>query len=289
MQLATNHKVFVPKNLNDALNILKRRPQSIISAGGTLLSLRDSDYFSGKDLLSLYYLDDLRRVFWSDRSVDIGSMVTIEKLMDLDSKIIPSGFRSAAAAITGPQIRSIATLGGNILASPEYLSLMGWLSLAEARIELRRYNGTRWISASRFFSELGVTELRPGEIITRVRIPLGKWNVQTTRKLDLDTSTTAGEFMFYGLAGIHGGNLEDMKLGYYFVPNILYQSRTVEAQFIGKKIPLSDKDIDTFCSNLMENLEIPPQIQSDFMTDRLENLAASFLHSLGRPRSGQAI
>jgi len=265
---------------------LRRRSKIRISAGGTILSLIDPGIQEYTELLSLHSIDELRRVFWSERSVDIGAMVTLEKLLDLDEKVIPRGLRQAAGSIADPQIRSLATLGGNIFAGNSYLGLLGFLPLHDARFELRRYNGTRWIGANRFFDDEGRPTIAPGEILTRVRIPLGRWNIQKVQRLEIGSDIREGEFMFCAIAGVRSNSIEDLRIG-ISVPGLgLIQERQLDAQVVGRGLPLSLKDIDYYRSEFTQGLGLPEKLRVPFVLDRIGNLAAAYLLSLGHESRG---
>lgn len=284
MQLADNQRVFAPKTLTDCLNIYRRRPEARISAGGTYLSLLDNPEIRGQDVLSLHYIEELRRVFRSDRTVDIGSMVSLERLIDLEPGVIPPGLREGAAQIASPQVRSLATIGGNIFVGNKYLGLLSWLVLNDARFELRRSAGFRWISAARFWQDGAVPSLEPGEILTRIRLPYGRWNVQQIERFEIGGDLPGQDFLFCGLAAVNGGSIEDLRIAYCTAPNLIFQNRVTDAEMVGRKTPLGTKDIHAYEALLLENLPLPDVLDFPFMRDRVRNLALSFLYSIGRSR-----
>ena len=282
MQLADDHKVFLPRTVNDCLNILKRRPEAKIAAGATILSLMEPQELEDHEIISLHYIEELKRVFWSDRSVDIGSMVSLEKLLDLDDRIIPQGLREGTGMVADPQVRSLATVGGNIMASTRYLSLLSIMQTYDARFELRRSNGNRWIPAARFFSSSGEPDLEQDEIITRIRIPLGRWNRQKVLRLEISNNPKQGEFMFCAAAGVQSQSIEDLRTSYAFPGALILQPREQNAMVIGKNLPLQEKLISQYQEELIESLGLPAEYNTGFITNRIMKISGLFLRSLGR-------
>jgi CO/xanthine dehydrogenase FAD-binding subunit len=78
----------------------------------------------------------------------------------------------AAESVGDPQIRSRATVGGNLCtASPAADSVPALLAL-DAEVELVGPGGPRWLPLERFLLGPGRTAVAPGEILTGVRCPI---------------------------------------------------------------------------------------------------------------------
>lgn len=282
MALVANQRVFIPKTLNDALNILRRRPECIVSAGATHLSLQKDPLPEDRDIVSLAYVEELSRVFRSDRYVDIGAMVSLEKMYDLSTHVVPRGVRQTVKDIGTPQVRSLATLGGNICAGAHHLGLLPILILNDSKIELRRSGASRWIPAGRLLDQDGSPALQPGEIVTRIRIPLDRWNIQETRRLELGRGFGGKDFSFCALGAVHQNSIEDLRISICLGGARILQSRTSDAELVGKKLPLSTRDVSQYTATLLTALELPQEYKTSFLEHRIRNLAAAFLFSLNR-------
>lgn len=284
MQAADNQRVFSPKTVGDAVNIRKKRPQAFVCAGGTSMALLGPAELANRDILSLQYVEELKRVFRSDRLVDVGSVVTLERILEIGDKVLPAPLCKAAAGISTPQIRSLATIGGNLFLGDHYLGLHSWLVLNDARYELRRANGARWIPASKFWLEVGPGSQNTEELVTRIRIPLSRWNIQDVVRLEIGSTAPGREFMFYGLCNVHAGSIEDLRIAFSMTPNLMLESRAADNDILGRKIPLSLREVQDYGKMLIADLPLPQAIDVPFVRDRLRNLGESFLYSLGRSR-----
>lgn len=106
-----------PTDLNEAVTILNNNSSAIIYAGGTdILPLMNYGLKSPKTCVSLRKLKSLTEIEFGENEIHIGSMVSLAPLTE--NKFLKKTFPAlvnAAIRVASPQIRNIATLGGNIL------------------------------------------------------------------------------------------------------------------------------------------------------------------------------
>lgn len=107
--------IEAPTTVDDLTDALRADPSSAVVAGNSDLSLqRRQGLAAPVRLLSIAQVEDLRRVETrSDGSVRIGAGVTLARLVDELGETVPL-LAAAARTIASPQIRSVATLGGNL-------------------------------------------------------------------------------------------------------------------------------------------------------------------------------
>ena len=110
-----------PESIEEAVSLLSDEPgRAEVIAGGTdlLSELKDGLRRPGR-LVSLARIEELGGVRWVGESVRLGASVTLGSLVDdeaLASKFPILG--QAASSIATPQIRNVATLGGNLCQRP---------------------------------------------------------------------------------------------------------------------------------------------------------------------------
>ena len=112
--------VAAPTSLAEALDALQA-PGTRILAGGTdlLPNLKHRIYGPEGDtslsLVSLHNLDELRGIEEDDYAVRIGAMTTLNEIAhsEVVQAVWPS-LAEAASLVASPQIRNVATLGGNL-------------------------------------------------------------------------------------------------------------------------------------------------------------------------------
>ncbi|MGI9256093.1 MAG: FAD binding domain-containing protein [Salinispira sp.] len=303
MQKKQKPEVHRPKNINDALNILKRKPECVIFAGGSDIYKNFSTpaapahaapaapavpaatpvsaaipHPPPNDILLLDTIDELKRVYRSDSFLELGSMVNFERLSCLKTGIIPQGLIDWIHLMVPPHIRSIATIGGNLLADARYISAFHYLSMNDARVELRKSSGSRWVPMNKL-REGQKCFLLNSEIITRVRLPL-IWNHQHFRCFHSHTS--GREYAFCALASVRENILERIRIAYTFTGLKQFCDYQLESCIVGRRLPLPKRDADQFLKNLEIRWRKDPcrKESDDLARERLHNLSAWFLHTI---------
>lgn len=104
--------------------------------------------------------------------IEIGAMTTLHAL--LSSPIVRRQYAvlaEAAASIGGPELRNVATVGGNIAGALPCADLPPALMTLGARIRLASSSGQRVLPLEDFFPKFGTTVARPDELLTAILLP----------------------------------------------------------------------------------------------------------------------
>jgi aerobic carbon-monoxide dehydrogenase medium subunit len=94
----------------------------------------------------------------------------------------------AAGCVGDPQVRHRGTIGGSLAHADPAADLPAVVLSLDATLVARGPGGTREIGAREFFSDLFETALRPGELLTEIRVPKGNggWSFQKFAKRGID-------------------------------------------------------------------------------------------------------
>lgn len=157
-----------------AVELLKEHEDARIIAGGSdvLIQMREGR-LAGVSLVSIYGLDELRGVkLEEDQTISIGSLTSFSHITR--DPVINKYIRVLGEAVDmagGPQLRNIATIGGNtcngVTSADSASTLFAW----DAEIELTGPQGKRRLPIQEFYIKAGKVDLRPGELQTAIRIP----------------------------------------------------------------------------------------------------------------------
>lgn len=162
-------------SLSQALAQLAKQPDLVPISGGTDLLVKYEHDLDRMRFLDLTKLDDpgLRSISHSEGELKIGALVTWNDL--LRSEVIVREMPLLAATsreIASEQIRNMGTIGGNIVtASPAGDGLVA-LNALGAEVVIRHQDYQRTVPLEEFVTGPGKTSLRPGELITMIRIAL---------------------------------------------------------------------------------------------------------------------
>jgi len=166
--------LYEPTSVLEALKLRKEYPEALILAGGSdiFIKIREGK-LAGCDLISIFALDELRGIcIEDDGSILIRPLSSFTDVVmhPIIKKHIPV-LGEAVEQIGGPQIRNIGTIGGNICNGVTSADSAGTLKAYDAQLELASLEGTRVLPFSEFNLTPGKVDLKPGEILTGIRIP----------------------------------------------------------------------------------------------------------------------
>jgi len=142
-------------------------------AGGTELL---PDFRRGAEtaahLISLRDVRELSGIAMSGGRLRIGAMTTIREVGESDEvrRALPA-LAEAARSLGSPQIRSLATIGGNFCRAVPCADTPPPCIVAEATVRLASASGRRELPAERLFAGPRRTVLEPGEILVDVIVP----------------------------------------------------------------------------------------------------------------------
>ncbi|WHP31915.1 xanthine dehydrogenase FAD-binding subunit XdhB [Trabulsiella odontotermitis] len=161
-------------NLQDAVTLTATHPDARLLAGGTdiLIQLHHlNDKY--RHVVDIHGLDELRGITRNDHGdIRIGSGTTFTELIEspLIQQYLPS-LAAAAASIAGPQIRNVATYGGNICNGATSADSATPSLIYDASLEIISTQGTRFTPVRGFHTGPGKVALSPGEIAVAFHFP----------------------------------------------------------------------------------------------------------------------
>ncbi len=167
-------KFHSPKTVEEALELLQDLEGARIMAGGTdlLVDLKQG-LIKVQNIVSIQKLEEFKDIELEDDKIRIGVLVTPKSIMThpLINQHLPA-LSEAARSMAAHQIRTMATIGGNIASAVPSADLPPSLIAAEAMVELRRLGSSRQESLTEFFTGPRETCCAEGEILTFITIPV---------------------------------------------------------------------------------------------------------------------
>jgi carbon-monoxide dehydrogenase medium subunit len=167
---------FEPTTVDAAVELLQQRDDAHCVAGGqTLVAMMNAGLVEPRALIGLHRIRGLDEItIADDGSLWIGAMVrhatlAHEPYLQGAWNVI----REAASVIAHPAIRNMGTLGGALCHADPNSDYPAAVMAAAARVEIAGAAGRRIIPAAEFFSGYLSTDLRHGEVLTRVCFPPG--------------------------------------------------------------------------------------------------------------------
>ena len=168
--------LYEATSVENAVALRLEHPEAQIIAGGSdvLVQMREGRR-AGKELISIYGLDELRGVsIDEDENVRIGSLTSFSHITrDPIIQKYVNVLGEAVDMVGGPQIRNIGTIGGNTCNGVTSADSASTLHAYEAIVELTGKNGVRRLPIKDFYIKAGQVDIRveDGEIQTAILIP----------------------------------------------------------------------------------------------------------------------
>ncbi len=274
--------VYAPESLSELHSLLAANPDASLFAGGTWLMARQPEPrpVLPETLISLKRIEELSRITRSERFLEVGSMVTISHLLETGRNVLPPFLGEVLSRIGLPGIRNLATLGGNLCVPDRRMSGYGVLAVMDARAELRSGSASRWVPVSRLADAAGRLDIRPGEVLTRVRIPFQNWSVQLVRSQGSAIVDSDAVLLFCGLAQTGRGLLSDFRFIFSYPRVTILRRREIEAQIVGRKLPLSKREIDPVIDGIRQALDRTPDKLSVYQREKTLSMLRWFLSQL---------
>lgn len=166
-------KFFQPQTLQEAMILLDKYKNSKVLAGGTdlALNLRRGDLHCDY-IVSLENILDLKFIVENRDEVIIGARTTFDDM--LKNKVIQMNFNSlinCSNTMGSPQIRNIATLGGNIINAGAAADAIPCLIILGGILVIESLKGRRLVLCENYFNDYIKNKIKEDEILISVIIP----------------------------------------------------------------------------------------------------------------------
>ncbi len=252
--------ILYAKNTNELITILNNNIGARVVGGCTWLDTLP------EKAISTRYIPELSQITRHERYLDVGSGVTLAKLLEVGATHLPQILYDALNSIANPIIRNMATIGGNICSDNHKLSLYAPLMALDAKLELK--NQTVTISES-------IRNLKyiPKEyLLTNVRIPIVDSDISIFKRIGPGNAISQQSASFAFLASTEKNSIVQLKLA--FAGPFTFYSSDLENSLLGMHLPLSQKDITNIETIVQQYFEIAAtdQMISDVLKQQFFNL-----------------
>ena len=230
----------VPKTLEEALRLVERHGDEakLLAGGHSLLPLMKLRLAAPRYVIDLGRLRGMSYIREEGGHIAIGAMTThadveASELLRAKCPLLPE----TAAAIGDVQVRNRGTLGGSLAHADPAADYPAAILALDAEIIAASTAGTRAVPAQGFFVDMLTTQLRPGEILSQVRIPLFAPRTGTAY---CKLHQPASGFAIVGAAARvtlnKSGKIEDVAVGITGVGPKAYRAEAVEKALRSKKV-----------------------------------------------------
>ncbi|HZX28560.1 MAG TPA: xanthine dehydrogenase small subunit [Telluria sp.] len=224
-----------PRTLDELAAVRAAKPAATLLAGSTDVGLWVTKQL--RDLGDVIYLgqvDALKAVREADGMLEIGAAVSLEEAYGAVCRHYGelSELRQRFASLP---IRNAGTLGGNVANGSPIGDSMPWMIALGAQVVLHSVSGTRVLALEDFYLDYQKKDLKPGEFVRSVRIPLPRPGLvfrtyKLAKRFDQDISAVCAAFAFT----LDGGAVAAARIAYGGMAATPRRAARAEAALTGR-------------------------------------------------------
>ncbi len=195
----SDQRYFRPSTLTEALRVRAGHPDAVVIAGATDTALRvTKQHEQLQKVLDLSGVPELKEFRVQDDRVIVGAGLPLNRLMPLVRERLPALY-DMLQVFGSPQIRNLATLGGNLGTASPIGDTLPVLMAYGAQVTVQSRTGIRTLPVEQFITGYRTTACREDELITSVEIPKPverTWirSYKVSKRKDLDISSVSAAF-----------------------------------------------------------------------------------------------
>lgn len=259
-------RILSPRTVNEALEMAETEPNAAFWGGGTTFSILENESYMlnlPQAIIKLSQIEELSRASRTEQSLEIGSMVTLDKLAHIKRNTLPPGFQKAILGIGTRPLRCRSTIGGNVIQSQYIGDLRPLLQILDAKVEIRyrrkKYRKLLPLHASKkipiaTFSDPENNYIQNKTLVTRFSIPTIPWDHGQFVKIQPSTDETR-TFIFCALARIDNNALLEFRMVLTNTHYGVQRNIEFEGAMAGCPLPLSAKDSQILISSVNKMTE----------------------------------
>jgi CO/xanthine dehydrogenase FAD-binding subunit len=237
--LLDNYTLVAPGSLGEVLDDLSRHPGARPFAGGTdLMVLLEAGQLPEGRYVSLQHCPELLGIQEIDGGrVSIGAMTTYTEIQRSRRLARDYPMLGMAARETGGvATQNRGTIGGNIANASPAADTPPVLLVYDAELELISAAGSRRLPYAKFHLGYKQMDLRPGEIIGRVILPLPQRGSVYFRKVGTRRAQAISKVCLAGMIRVEANAIQDVRIAFGSVAPTVLRAMTTEEALRGQPL-----------------------------------------------------
>ncbi|UCH74466.1 MAG: xanthine dehydrogenase family protein subunit M [Rhodospirillales bacterium] len=228
-----------PSTLEEAFDLLEAHGEDarVVAGGQSLLATLNMRLSAPSILVDISGLEALRGISAGSNVLRIGALTTHTELIASEEAARAAPLlRKAAVHIAHPAIRNRGTFGGSLAHADPAAEYPACVVALDATLEISGRDGSRRVAAAEFFHGLYETDLKPGELLAAVEVPVLQDGFRSGFG---EFARRAGDFAMSALAAhgrFDGDEVHDLRLVYAGVDIRPVRANRAEAVLAGKAI-----------------------------------------------------
>jgi len=228
-------------SVQEAIQLLQENPDARLIAGGTDVLIK---LHKGKGrfdhLVDIHDIPELNFVSHNDNAdLVIGPTTCFTNVSEspLILKHVPV-LSAAIRTIGGPQVRNMATIGGNLCNGVPSADSATPLLCLNAQLTIEGPQGSRRLPLEDFFLEPGKVDLKPHEILTAITITRDNYNGYAGHfhKYAMRDAMDIATIGCSAVCKVEDNKLQDLRLAYGTAAPVPIRCKSTEQKVSGRQV-----------------------------------------------------
>ncbi len=192
-------RIFLPTTIEEAARFKADHPGARLISGATDIGvLRNHGRMDPEMVIGLRNLIGFDFITITDDTLICGAGATWDSIEAAVQDLVPD-FGRVLSRFGSPQIRNMATIGGNIANASPIADSLPFLYATDSQVELTSVRGKRLVAIDKFYRGYKQLDLAEDELITAIHTPIPKKGerlklFKISKRRDMDISTVTAGF-----------------------------------------------------------------------------------------------
>jgi len=280
-----NNKLIIPETLNELHQAIQNNPKHIFFAGGTSL-MQKNKYYPLNDstkVISLGKIKDLFDVTRNIKHVEIGAMVTTNKLLEIGTLAFNDLLLDTLSNTATHIVRNQITIGGAICTNNIRYSLPATLSCMDSTIELIDFSKEKLISKVIPIEKLYKNNnllLENGTLLKQINIPLNNFDFERFYCIGNPIQEPESTVIFAFGSYINQTLISNTKMSITFPTSGIYISSFVSSELEGLQVPIKPKTVNSISKKLVSEIDKNIKGVTPLQKERAKRILQSILFQI---------
>ncbi len=263
-----------PATLAAALQEMRQDNMKALAGGTDIVIALNEKAIHPRGLIDLSGIAELKEISLVGDELHIGSMATFSQIETnaMIQTVCPM-LAAAAASVGSTQIRSIATIGGNLANAATAADTVPALMALDSMVVIRNADKERTLRVTDVPTGLNKTCLAPDELICKFIVPVQKNCFMDFEKIGRRKALAIARINMGMVLSIHGGIIEKAAIAYGAIGKTAYRVTALEEFLVGK---LLDDSLIDHSADLIEQI-VTDKLQGRKTTPYKRVIAAAVL------------
>lgn len=239
----SNKKLICPTTINELHSIMKSKTNGVFFAGGTYI-MNQQNYIKEEDtIIDLSNIKELDEITRNIRFVDVGCMVTANKLLDIGKLAFTDLLLDTLHNTATHIIRNQITIGGALCTPNIRYSFPGTLAIMNTVVELIDLTQdklvSKFIPIEKLYNTKGKLQIEKGILLKKIRISLDNYDFEKFICIGDPIRKPESTLIISFRANIDQTLLNKVNMCVTFPTHGMYISESIAQELNGAQLPLT--------------------------------------------------